>query len=89
MNKVLRIGVAGLGTVGCAVIDVLQKHASCLDKKSQFSLQIVAVSARDKNKFRDVNLENYDWYSDPVEMIKNAKLDIFVELIGGSDSGGR
>ena len=46
---------------------------------------IQCVSARNKDKARSCDLNNINFYTDPVDMLENEKIDIFVELIGGDD----
>ncbi|GAB4576492.1 MAG: homoserine dehydrogenase [Roseibium sp.] len=86
MAEALKVGVAGLGTVGAAVVQLLSKHGEQIARKSGRAVTVTAVSARDKSRDRGFDASGYDWYTDPVEMAVQADIDIFVELIGG-DSG--
>lgn len=86
MAEPLKIGVAGLGTVGASVIQLLTKHGGQIARKSGRAVSVTAVSARDRSKDRGVDVSSFDWFTDPVEMAEKADIDIFVELIGG-DSG--
>jgi homoserine dehydrogenase len=79
----LKIGIAGLGTVGASVVRVLSNHRDVLTRQCGRDLVVTAVSARDKTKNRGVNLGNIAWFDDPVEMAKTADIDVLVELIGG------
>ena len=54
--KPLRIGLAGLGTVGIGVVKIVQQHADLITKRTGRAVQITAVSARDKTKNRDADL---------------------------------
>ena len=83
-NKI-KIGIAGLGTVGSGVINLLNKNKDAILKRSGFDIEISCVSARDINKKRDCNIENLTFYSNPLEMIDNEDIDILVELIGGEN----
>ncbi|MCC2097890.1 MAG: homoserine dehydrogenase [Hyphomicrobiales bacterium] len=85
MADVLRIGIAGLGTVGTSVVRLLRRHADSMRKSCGRSIEVTAVSARDRNRDRHIDLEGLDWYDDPVAMAADAEIDIFVELIGGAD----
>ena len=85
MSEPLKIAVAGLGTVGAGLIDLLQKHADVLQSRCGRPLQVTAVSARDKAKDRGVNLSAYQWFDDAVELAAKADADVVVELIGGSE----
>ncbi len=79
----LKIGIAGLGTVGASVLRVLSERRDVLTRQCGRDLVVTAVSARDKTKDRGVDLGNIAWFDDPVEMAKTADIDVLVELIGG------
>jgi homoserine dehydrogenase len=83
MTDPLKIGIAGLGTVGASVLRVLSEHRDVLTRQCGRDLVVTAVSARDKTKDRGVDLGNIAWFDDPVEMAKTADIDVLVELIGG------
>ena len=85
MTKPLRLGIAGLGTVGTGVVKIVQRHAALLEKRSGRPVEITAVSARSRDKDRGVRLNDYAWEDDPVALAKRDDVDIFVELMGGSD----
>ncbi|MEM6635612.1 MAG: homoserine dehydrogenase [Pseudomonadota bacterium] len=85
MKEPLRLGIAGLGTVGTGVVKILQSHATQLAERTGRSLLISAVSARTRHKDRGVDLSGYAWEDDPVAMAQRDDVDVFVELMGGSD----
>lgn len=85
MADALKIGVAGLGTVGASVVQLLEKHGAQIARKSGRGVQVSAVSARNPDKDRGFDTSQFTWFTDPVEMAKNADIDIFVELIGGDN----
>lgn len=81
----LRVAVAGLGTVGAAVVRILQGQADAIAARSGRALRVVAVSARDRSRDRRLDLSGIRWFDDPVAMAGHAEADAFVELIGGAD----
>ena len=84
MNKnKIKIGIAGLGTVGSGVINLLEKNKVEILKRSGFEISIVCVSASNKDKKRNCNTEGLSFYTNPLEMIRNESIDILIELIGG------
>lgn len=85
MNQPLKIAIAGLGTVGIGTVDLLNRQSDLLAARCGRSLEIIAVSARDKTKDRGTDLSSFAWFDDPVEMARSAGADIVVELIGGSE----
>lgn len=85
MSQPLRLGIAGLGTVGIGVLRIIRKHAALLEARTGRAIVISAVSARDKSKDRGIPLDAYGWEEDPVALAKRADVDVFVELIGGEE----
>lgn len=85
MTRELRLGIAGLGTVGTGVVRIVRSKAALLSERTGTDIRITAVSARDKSKDRDVNLKGYAWEDDPVALAQRDDVDVFVELMGGAD----
>lgn len=85
MTQALRLGIAGLGTVGVGVVKIIRRHADLLQARTGRPIEITAVSARDASKDRGVNLSDYAWETDPVALAKRDDIDVFVELIGGEN----
>ena len=81
----LKIGIAGLGTVGAGVAMILRQKAGLLGERAGKSIVLKAVSARNQKKDRGVNLSSVQWSKDPLELAKSADVDVVVELIGGAD----
>ena len=81
----LRLGLAGLGTVGIGVVKIVQDHADLLAARAGRPIEISAVSARDRTRNRDVDLSGYAWESDPVTLAKRDDVDVFVEVMGGHE----
>ena len=83
------IGVAGLGTVGAAVLDLLVAHDARIAGRAGHSLHLSGVSARDRSRDRGVDLSGTAWHDDPVALAEDAGTDVFVELIGGTEGPAR
>jgi len=86
MTAPLRLGIAGLGTVGIGVVKIIRQEAALLSARTGRKIEISAVSARSKDKDRGINLDAYAWEADPVALAQRDDIDVFVELMGG-DSG--
>ncbi|MDE2384827.1 MAG: homoserine dehydrogenase [Alphaproteobacteria bacterium] len=87
MTNALRLGIAGLGTVGTGVLDILAAHGDLVAARAGKPVTVTAVSARNKSKPRGKHdLSGLEWHDDPVALAKSAGIDVFIELIGG-DSG--
>ncbi|MEL7282171.1 MAG: homoserine dehydrogenase [Pseudomonadota bacterium] len=84
-NGPLRLGIAGLGTVGAGVVKIVRQKSNLLANRAGQAITISAVSARTKNKDRGVNLSQYAWEDDPVALARRDDVDVYVELMGGSD----
>ena len=84
MNKPLKVGLAGLGTVGTALVAQVASQREALAARCGRRIDIVAVCARRKGKNRGVDLRKMKWFSDPVALARDPGIDVFVELIGGA-----
>ena len=85
MPKPLRLGIAGLGTVGIGTVKIVQRHADLLARRTGREIVLAAVSARDWLKNRDAALSAYAWEDDPVRLAAREDIDVFVELMGGAE----
>ncbi|WP_291729526.1 homoserine dehydrogenase [Leisingera sp. F5] len=89
MTEPLRLGIAGLGTVGIGVVKIIRRHAALLEARTGRPVVITAVSARDANKDRGVSLKDYAWETDPVALAVRDDVDVFVELMGGHEGAAK
>ena len=89
MGEALRVGIAGLGTVGAAVARVLEQKAGELTRQCGRPIAVTAVSARDRGRDRGADLSAARWFDDPAQMAREADIDVFVELIGGEEGAAR
>ena len=85
MTAPLRLGLAGLGTVGIGVVKIVQRHDDLIAARAGRPVQITAVSARDRSKPRDADLSAFAWESDPVALARRDDVDVFIEVMGGAD----
>lgn len=83
--KPLKVGVAGLGTVGAGVIKLLSAQAQLIAARAGRPIVVTAVCARDRTRDRGVNLDGLTWYDDAVALAHDPQVDVVVELIGGSE----
>ena len=83
MSSPLRVGVAGLGTVGAAVLDLLARRGTELTARNGRPIVVAGVSARDRAKSRGTDLSHVSWHDDPVALARSGEIDCLVELIGG------
>ena len=81
----LRLGIAGLGTVGIGVVKIIQAHADLLAARAGRPVQITAICARDRQRNRDADLSGYDWVDRATDLATREDVDVVVELIGGDE----
>jgi homoserine dehydrogenase len=81
-SQKIHICIAGLGTIGSNLIDILDKDHQLIFKKTNIDFNILGISAKNKSKKRIFDINKYQWHYDPFELVKNTKCDIFIELIG-------
>ena len=83
MNKI-KICIAGLGNVGSALVELIEKNAELIKNKTDININIIGLSAKNKNKKRNFNIEKYNWVDEPIQLlnITNEKPNILIELIG-------
>ncbi|HEX9903944.1 MAG TPA: homoserine dehydrogenase [Propylenella sp.] len=85
MSEPLRLGIAGLGTVGASVVRLLQRHGEALSAQLGRPIRVAAVSARRRERARDFEQDGIVWHDNPVQLAQSNSIDVFVELIGGAD----
>jgi homoserine dehydrogenase len=81
----LKVGLAGLGTVGAAVMHLIDREQAALSARCGRPIEVVAVTARSRAKKRAMDLKRLKWVRDPVALATDPDIDVFVELIGGAD----
>jgi len=79
----LKAGLAGLGTVGSAVVRVLERQRDLIAARCGCAIDIVAVSARSPDKKRDIGAGKLRWIGDPMALAADRDIDVFIELMGG------
>ncbi len=81
----LRLGLAGLGTVGIGVVKIVQNHAALIAARTGRAVVISAVSARDQTKNCDADLSAFVWESNAIALAQRDDVDVFVEVMGGHE----
>ncbi len=84
MNPV-KIGIMGLGTVGCGTVNVLARNAGEITRRAGRDIQIVHASARDVKKSRPCLITGIKLTADPFEVVNNPAVEVIIELIGGQE----
>ncbi|MBI5815673.1 MAG: homoserine dehydrogenase [Nitrospinae bacterium] len=81
----VRLGLIGLGTVGCGVINLLAKHGQTLADRSGVKLKITRAAAKGFSKKRDADLAGIALSMDPFEIVQAKDVDIVIEVMGGEN----
>ena len=84
MAEPLKVGLAGLGTVGSAVVSLLEEGRDTLIARCGRPIEVVAISARSRGKKRNFDLKKFRWVADPVALARDPGIDVLVEVIGGA-----
>ncbi|MEA2880260.1 MAG: homoserine dehydrogenase [Hyphomicrobiales bacterium] len=84
MATPLKVGLAGLGTVGASVVRLIGEQRAALTLRCGRPIEIVAVTARSRAKNRGIDLKKIRWVKDPIALARDPGIDVFVELIGGA-----
>lgn len=84
MADALKVGIAGLGTVGASLVRIIQNRANELATTCGRAIEITAVTARDRSRDRGIDISGITWFDTPEKLAAEADIDVFVELIGGA-----
>ena len=85
MNKTINIAVIGLGQIGSYLYNELNLKRKDIFNKTGKKINVVAISAKNKNKKRKFKINKKIFYSDPLKILKSKNIDILFEVIGLSD----
>ncbi len=89
MAAPLKVGLAGLGTVGSAVVGMLARSRAALAERAGRSIELVAYASKDPPKDNSIDLSKLRKVADPVELARDPDIDVFVELMGGEGDPAR
>jgi homoserine dehydrogenase len=79
----LKVGLAGLGTVGASVMRLIERQREALEARCGRPIEVVAVTARSRSKQRALDISRFRWAADAVTLATDREIDVFVEVIGG------
>ena len=85
MARTINIAIAGLGTVGAETYRLITEESDFLKARSSANFNVVAVSAKSKDKKRDVDLTGVEWIADCRDIADIDNIDVVIELVGGSE----
>ena len=82
--KKVNIGLVGLGQIGIYLYNELQKKRKDIELKTGKKINITAISAKNIKKKRKFKINKKIFFKDPLNILKNNKIDILFECIGMS-----
>ena len=85
MNKIKNIAIVGLGQIGIYLYNEINRKKKEIEIKTGKKFNIVAISAKNRNKKRRFKINDKIFYSNPFQIFKERKIDILFECIGQSD----
>ena len=85
MARTINIAIAGLGTVGAETYRLITEESDFLKARSSANFNVVAVSAKSKDKKRNVDLTGVEWIADCRDIADIDNIDVVIELVGGSE----
>ena len=83
MQDSIRVGIAGLGTVGSGVAKILLSNGYLIKSRCSRKIELTAISSKSKSKKRGFPVEKFHWEENLINLARRDDIDIFVELIGG------
>ena len=85
MKNNINIAIVGLGQIGIYLYNELNLKKKEIFVKTGKNINIVAISAKNRNKKRRFKINNKIFFSNPLKIFKEKKIDILFESIGLSD----
>ncbi|MEK6959048.1 MAG: homoserine dehydrogenase [archaeon] len=82
MSKEINVGLVGLGTIGSGVVEILQSNSKLIEKRTGVKINLVAVCDKFEERAKQLKVSEI-CVSDYKKLLKNKKISVIVELIGG------
>ena len=83
--KKLNIAIIGLGNIGCYLFKYLNENKKFLTEKNNCMPVIKYISAKNKNKKRNIKFKKEQWLKNYLDATKYSDVDLIIELIGGAE----
>src|SRR5262249_62356234 len=82
MNRPLKLGIAGLGTVGTGLLQLLAEHGPRLAGNVGRTIEVAGVCARSRSKPRSTAIDAIAWFDEAARLASGPPIAGFVLLIG-------
>ena len=83
MDRIIHVGLFGLGNVATGVLQLMKKHQPEIDKRAGTHVRISKIVVADLAKKRNVDLSGITLSNNPDDILNDPDIDIVIELIGG------
>lgn len=83
--KPVRIGIAGLGTVGSGTVNVLARNADEITRRAGRAIEVTRALVQDPRKARGCDVDGIALTTDPKALLDDPEIEVIVELMGGAD----
>ncbi len=83
MNKKINVGIIGLGTIGSGVVKAIKEKRSLIAERSGVELSLGLCCDLRRSRADKLNIPSALFTTDPYEVIRDEKIDVVVELVGG------
>jgi len=83
MNKIIYVGVLGLGTVGSGVVQILNDQCKKIALDTGYEIKVKTAVVRNLEKERDVCIDGITVTRNVEEVLNDSDIDIVVEVMGG------
>jgi len=83
VDRVIRIGLLGCGTVGSGVVTILSREADDITARTGAKLEVTRVAVRDLTRQRDLPLDPSVFTDDPATVVEADDVDVVIEVMGG------
>jgi homoserine dehydrogenase len=83
MSKGLKLGLAGVGTVGGGLLQLLAAHGASISARAGRPIEVVAVSTLEHRRNPNIDISPFRRVQDPVALAQDPGIDVFIELMGG------
>ena len=88
-KKVYNIAIVGLGNIGSYLFNFLNNNKKYLSNKNNTNFKLLYVSAKSRNKKRNIRIKKKQWVKDYNDILKKENVDIVIELIGGAEGAAK
>ena len=80
------VGIIGLGTVGRGTYKILRQYGPLIQHSTGVDVRIVKIAEVDPARYEDLKEDGVQCVRDAYELIDDPRVDIVVELVGGTDA---